>query len=407
MFPQAWQVGLDIQIDCVRAVAAQRRRNGWQLRHWWQQALPQAVLRDGCLQPSEFLIRALRQWRVQLPRHISLRIALPAQRVLQQRMTQPDARLREPERSDYIGGHGLKQFPLDGQTLALDYRAAPADEAALLLTAARRQELQQWLHCLRQAGLHPQAVDITPCALRMMATAAGVPPAAGLMHRLEREWLWVAPADGAFALVWRRATMTRRRCGRCKPRCRWATIGRSMPAACWREPCPPVALAGRRSAPSRSCVRRCLRILRRSRWPVVWRCARRIADVSGQLSALATTPRAAARLFLAGRAAVAGSGAAAGTVLIAGQLRHQQAQRQARLAMLGEDLAALTLLVRQQQQERAQRALHSVRAERQASNAQHNRRYLQLLQQLSSSVPPRCGSRRWTAMRRTACGCVD
>ncbi len=80
MFPQAWQVGLDIQIDCVRAVAAQRRRNGWQLRHWWQQALPQAVLRDGCLEPSEFLIRALRQWRVQLPRHISLRIALPAQR---------------------------------------------------------------------------------------------------------------------------------------------------------------------------------------------------------------------------------------------------------------------------------------------------------------------------------------
>ncbi|RTF18783.1 pilus assembly protein PilM, partial [Serratia marcescens] len=199
MFPQAWQVGLDIQIDCVRAVAAQRRRNGWQLRHWWQQALPQAVLRDGCLEPSEFLIRALRQWRVQLPRHISLRIALPAQRVLQQRMAQPDVRLREPERSDYIGGHGVKQFPLDGQTLALDYRTAPADEAALLLTAARRQELQQWLHCLRQAGLHPQAVDITPCALRMMATAAGVPPAAGLMHRLEREWLWVAPADGAFA----------------------------------------------------------------------------------------------------------------------------------------------------------------------------------------------------------------
>ncbi len=160
MFPQAWQVGLDIQIDCVRAVAAQRRRNGWQLRHWWQQALPQAVLRDGCLEPSEFLIRALRQWRVKLPRHISLRIALPAQRVLQQRMARPDARLREPERSDYIGGHGLKQFPLDGQTLALDYRAAPADEATLLLTAARRQELQQWLHCLRQAGLHPQAVDI-------------------------------------------------------------------------------------------------------------------------------------------------------------------------------------------------------------------------------------------------------
>ncbi|WP_195743444.1 PilN domain-containing protein, partial [Serratia marcescens] len=45
-------------------------------------------------------------------------------------------------------------------------------------------------------------------------------------------------------------------------------------------------------------------------------------------------------------------------------------------------------LARQQQQERAQRALHRARAERQASNAQHNRRYFHLLQQLSSSIPP-------------------
>lgn len=74
--------------------------------------------------------------------------------------------------------------------------------------------------------------------------------------------------------------------------------------------------------------------------------------------------------------------------LVAGQLRHQQAQRQARLATLGEELAALTLRVRQQQQEWAQRARQSALAERQARNAQHNRRYLLLLQQLSTAVPP-------------------
>ncbi|CAI1168405.1 Uncharacterised protein [Serratia liquefaciens] len=28
MFTQAWQVGLDIQSDCIRALAVQRRRNG-------------------------------------------------------------------------------------------------------------------------------------------------------------------------------------------------------------------------------------------------------------------------------------------------------------------------------------------------------------------------------------------
>lgn len=87
--------------------------------------------------------------------------------------------------------------------------------------------------------------------------------------------------------------------------------------------------------------------------------------------------------------------------LVAGQLRHQQAQRQERLALLEEELAAVTLLVRQQQQERAQRARYSALAERQARNAQHNRRYLQLLQQLSSCLPTavahgvgqRCGER--------------
>lgn len=199
MFSQAWQVGLDIQSNRICALAAQRRRNGWQLRHWWQQRLPQAVLREGCLEQPEVLVRALRQWRVQLPRHICLRIALPAQRVLQHLMPMPDARLKEPARSDYITSQGLKQFPLDSQTLALDYRPSPPDSAALLLTAARQQELQQWLHCLRQANLRPQVVDITPCALHRMAFAAGVPAEAGLLHRLEREWLWVTPRHAAFA----------------------------------------------------------------------------------------------------------------------------------------------------------------------------------------------------------------
>ncbi|SQI46152.1 Uncharacterised protein [Serratia plymuthica] len=34
-----------------------------QLRHWWQQTLPQAVLREGCLEQPEVLTHALRQWR--------------------------------------------------------------------------------------------------------------------------------------------------------------------------------------------------------------------------------------------------------------------------------------------------------------------------------------------------------
>lgn len=199
MFSQTWQVGLDIQSHCVRALAAQHRRSGWQLRHWWQQALPQPVLRDGYIENSEILITLLKQWRIRLPRHISLRIALPAQRVLQHSLPSPDYRLREPVRHDYITAQGLKQFPLDSQTLAMDYRIAPSNTNQLLLTAARQQELQQWLHCLQQANLQPQVVDITPSALCAMAAFAGLTRDAGLLHRLEQEWLWVAPRSMPFA----------------------------------------------------------------------------------------------------------------------------------------------------------------------------------------------------------------
>jgi pilus assembly protein HofM len=208
MFSQAWQVGLDIQSHCVRALAAQRRRNGWQLRHWWQQVLPQAVLREGYLEESAMLVTALKQWRMRLPRHISLRIALPAQRVLQQTLPLPDPRLREPVRHDYITTQGLKQFPLDSQTLVMDYRSAQPNTHQLLLTAARQQELQQWLQCLLQADLQPQVIDITPSALCMMAEFASLAPDAGLLHRLEREWLWVAPRSVPFAygvLPWEEA----------------------------------------------------------------------------------------------------------------------------------------------------------------------------------------------------------
>ena len=246
MFTQAWQVGLDIQSHCIRALAVQRRRNGWQLRHWWQQRLPQPVLREGCLEHPELLIQALRQWRIQLPRHISLRIALPAQQVLQQQMPLPDARLKEPARGEYITNQGLKQFPLDSQSLALDYRPSPADAATLLLTAARQQELEQWLHCLHQANLQPQAVDITPCALRTMATAAGVCCIAsswsgyGLHHLL-------GPLPMGLS-QWRRPQRRVRRWRQCMPPASHLLRSKFTIAACWmsclrQDVCPGLHLA--------------------------------------------------------------------------------------------------------------------------------------------------------------------
>lgn len=198
MYSQYWQVGLDIQMDAIRAMAVIRRRYGWQLRFWWHQTLPSGVLREGILHQPEILSDQLKLLRKQLPRHISLRIALPAQRILQQVVPVPDKRLREPERDGFIKASACRLFPVNSQALALDYRRETATGNELLVTAARQLEVQQWQACLNQADLPSQVIDITPCALRYMAAAAGLSGPYWLIHRLANEWLWVSSNEMPF-----------------------------------------------------------------------------------------------------------------------------------------------------------------------------------------------------------------
>lgn len=196
MYSQYWQVGLDIQMEAIRALAVIRRRYGWQLRYWWHQTLPSGAVREGILQQPDVVSDKLKLLRKQLPRYISLRIALPAQRILQQTIPAPDRRLREPEREGFIHAAASKLFPLNSQELALDYRAVSDHE--LLITAARQSEVRQWQACLQQADLPLHIIDITPCALRYMATAAGLAGSYWLVHRLAHEWLWVSSSDMPF-----------------------------------------------------------------------------------------------------------------------------------------------------------------------------------------------------------------
>src|SRR5471030_817790 len=190
---QAWQVGLDIQAGFVRAIAVQRRRYGWQLRHWWQHPLPPISLRGGILHEIAGLSAILSVWRHSLPSKISLRICLPAQRVMQHSLPQPDARLSGAARSAFIFASGARHFPLSTEQLVMDYRAAPAGDNAIIVTAARRQEVEQWQHVLAASGLFPEVIELAPCALQLAASASGVSGEKLLFHRLDEGWLWVSP----------------------------------------------------------------------------------------------------------------------------------------------------------------------------------------------------------------------
>lgn len=204
---QKWQVGLDIQNGQLCALGIQRRRNGWQLRHWWQHALPHDTVSHGALQSSPALIAILQRWRQHLPRAVSLRIGFPPQAVLQRALPTPSLQLREPELGRYAAAAAERLFPLTASELALDYRVA-AQPSQLHLTAARQSVLQQWLATLGQAGLTPDVVELTCGALAMVGKTMQLPAKAALIHQLSDHWLWYLPGAPEAVTGWAPGLLT-------------------------------------------------------------------------------------------------------------------------------------------------------------------------------------------------------
>ncbi|TKI05011.1 pilus assembly protein HofM [Martelella alba] len=190
-----WQVGLEIGNGTLRALAVQRRRQGWCLRHWWQKRLPGGE--QGLPPPGAD--EMLAHWRSALPGSISLRVCLADLLIRQGRIDAPDRRLREPERGWYVVSRASRHFSDDGYPLAFDYQDDPRVPSALLVTAARQSVVDAWQNCLRDAGLKPQVLDIMPCALRAMAGHAGLERDRPLVHRIGDGWCWVSPLDSPLA----------------------------------------------------------------------------------------------------------------------------------------------------------------------------------------------------------------
>lgn len=184
-----WQIGLDIQNRQICALALQPRRDGWQLRHWWQQRLPQDTLRNGVLQSSPELLAALTAWRQRLPRRYSLRVALPARLVLQRQLPLPAQSLNEPALGHYVQAAARRLFPLEPTALALDYRP-DAQSGQLCVTAARLEIIDQWAAPLLQAGLKPQVFELTTEALKRLARQAALQDGAVLVLQQDNRWLW-------------------------------------------------------------------------------------------------------------------------------------------------------------------------------------------------------------------------
>lgn len=199
MYLPKWNIGLEIQSDRFIAVALQQKRYGWQLRGWWHVSLGQSVFNQQGLFKPDVLTHHLTQWRKSLPKSISLRMVLPSHLVLQQPLKLPRQPLSPQELGWYIDASISKLFPLSAHELIIDYRMhTVAAQQQLLITATRRNELSLWVNSLNQAGLLPEAVDIAPCILRVIAHFCQVPTGNLLIHKQESDYLLVSPLTDDF-----------------------------------------------------------------------------------------------------------------------------------------------------------------------------------------------------------------
>ena len=191
---QRWQIGLDIQNGQLCALGIERRRHGWQLRHWWQQPLPQDTLRNGVLQTTPLLQEMLTRWQRHLPKRYSLRVGLPPQLVLQRTLPLPASSLSEPAMRRYVASSAQRLFPVEPASLSIDYRAA-GDASQLCITAARREVIAQWLAPLQASGLRPDVFELSSLALTQIAMRMPRQQNRLLIHPLCDHWLWALTGE--------------------------------------------------------------------------------------------------------------------------------------------------------------------------------------------------------------------
>ncbi|MGL5008196.1 MAG: type IV pilus biogenesis protein PilM [Plesiomonas sp.] len=176
MFARSVSVGLDIASDAVRVVWCRSRRQGWELLGWHSIVLPTGTFQGDRLVQPELLSNVLLQVHKIVPRRRArLCIALPGAAVMQKTLM-VDAFLTEQERLFRVEAELPALFPLPPHELAFDFcvEGVPTTNGRikLVVTAARRELMHEYLSILTQSGLTADVVDITPLALRRAMSLA-------------------------------------------------------------------------------------------------------------------------------------------------------------------------------------------------------------------------------------------
>ena len=164
-------VGLDIGASAVKLVELHRRGDACRMVAAGAEPLPPDCVLDGAIADvgvvSDAIRRLLRRLKINTK---AVAVSLSGHAVIVKKIVLPP--MPETELRDAIQWEARQHIPFDSQDVTLDYQVMETlagdgkQDLDVLLVAAKKEKVQDYLHGVSQAGCVPQVLDIDAFALQ-------------------------------------------------------------------------------------------------------------------------------------------------------------------------------------------------------------------------------------------------
>jgi type IV pilus assembly protein PilM len=160
-------IGLDIGSSAVKAVQLKKKGTGWALQAFGMQPLVPQTIVDGTIMDQAAVSDAIRQlWARLKLKTKDVAIAIAGHSVIIKKITVPA--MKPEELAANIRNEAEHHIPFGRDDVEIDYYVTnpmtPSGQTELLLVAAKKEVVSDYVQVVRDAGLTPQVVDVAAFA---------------------------------------------------------------------------------------------------------------------------------------------------------------------------------------------------------------------------------------------------
>ena len=157
-------IGLDIGSSAIKMIHMKGSKRGYQLQHFGIANLPPEAIIDGALMNSTVIVSTIRDLlQSQRIRHKEAGIAISGHSVIIKKITLPA--MTEEELEESIQWEAEQYIPFDINDVNIDVQVLtpePSEQGQMdvLLVAAKKDMINDYLAVVQEAGLTPMVVDV-------------------------------------------------------------------------------------------------------------------------------------------------------------------------------------------------------------------------------------------------------